>query len=226
MYRVAEALSERLSAIAESGMGYQLVRVVQKEGSRGDEGHFAILNAEYAIATRPDWRPIHDSDVWPFGDLVWRRRWDPIVATSFPFSDTRGRIREAEPFPYAFDELKVETRGSFRAVSRGEAFYRYSAFPNDRRLRSEDGVIPAGTYLTSHGDTRFAVSGLGAVARYALPNPAPAIFLFAIGVPTGTALMCGTASPSFGQSGGGVELRTDQAVQDAHFYGPEVLPEW
>ena len=93
-------------------------------------------------------------------------------------------------------------------------------------LRSKAGIIPAGTYLTSQKDTRFAESGLGAVARYALPNPTPAIFRFAIGLPTGTVLMCGTASPSFGQSGGGVELRTDEAIRHAHVYDPEILPEW
>ena len=36
--------------------------------------------------------------------------------------------------------------------------------------------------------------------------------------------MCGTASPSFGQSGGGVELRTDEAIDVARVYGPETCP--
>ena len=120
----------------------------------------------------------------------------------------------------------MESHGSFPAVSGDGVLYRYSAFANDRRLRRGAGVIPAGTYLTSHRDTHFAESGLGAVARYALPNPAPAIFRFAVGVPTGTVLMCGAASPNFGQSGGGVELRTDEAIDDARVYDPEILPEW
>lgn len=38
--------------------------------------------------------------------------------------------------------------------------------------------------------------------------------------------MCGTAAANFGQSGTGVELRTDQAVQGARVSGPELLPEW
>lgn len=221
MYRVPERVSEGLIELPESGMGYQLVRVASKTDGR----RFVILNAEWAIVAGTDWRPVEDADTWPFGDYDHSRGarvriHGPVDGMNAPFA-----IGEAAPFPYELGELKVESHGSFPAVSGDQVFYRYSAFANDRRLRSEAGVIPAGTYLTSHRDTHFAESGLGAVARYALPNPAPAIFRFAIGVPAGTVLMCGTASPSFGQSGGGVELRTDEAIDDARVYDPEVLPE-
>lgn len=226
MYRIDENLSARLGAVGESGMGYQLVRLEpQRQKSTEELPHFVVLNAEWAIATGPDWWPIDESDEWPFEDYVRHGRWMPVIGSDLS-SNKRARTREAEPFPYTFDELKVQTHGSYPAVSGDDVFYRYSAFANDRRLSDEDGVIPSGTYLTSYGDTRFAQSGLGAVARYALPNPAPAMFRFAIGVPAGTALMCGTAAPNFGQSGGGVELRTDHAVQGARVYGPELLPEW
>ena len=226
MYRLTDEQSAKLSEAAESGMGYQLVRVEQERGSQGDERRFAILNAEWAIATDSDWRPTDEAETWPFRDYGWhRQRWVDYVALNFP-SNAKVRFREAESFPYGFEMLRVETHGSYPAVSGEEVFYRYSAFANDRRLQSADGTIPAGTYLTSYGDTRFAISGLGAVARYALPNPAPALFRFAIGIPAGTVLMCGTAAPKFGQSGGGVELRTDAAVQGARVYGPEILPEW
>ena len=226
MYRIDEKLSARLAAAAESGMGYQLVRLEeQRQRSQEEVAHFVVFNAEWAIATSPDWRPINERDVWPFGEDVRYGRWAQVCVTEFSWN-RQVQTGKAESFPYDFDELKVQTHGSYPAVSGDEVFYRYSAFSDDRRLRSVEGVIPAGTYLTSHGDTRFAESGLGAVARYALPNPAPAIFRFAIGVPAGTKLMCGTASPNFGQSGGGVELRTDREVRRARVYGPEVLSEW
>lgn len=222
MYCVPNRLSEGLVQLPESGMGYQLVRVL----SKGDGVRFVILNAEWAIAAGANWRPVDDADICPLG--YNDHTGGPQVRADGPANRMNApvAIREAEPFPYALGELKVESHGSFAAVSGDEVFYRYSAFANDRRLRGGAGVIPAGTYLTSQRDTHFAESGLGAVARYALPNPAPAVFRFAIGVPTGTVLMCGTASPSFGQSGGGVELRTDEAIDDARVYDPEILPEW
>ena len=190
MYGVPERLSEGLLERPESGMGYQLVRV----RSKGDARRFVILNAEWAIAVGTHWRPVREADIWPFEKAYTRRPWERI----FRLMDRRNEpvgTPEAEPFPYTLEELNVESHGSYSAVSGDEVFYRYSAFANDRRLRSEGGVIPAGTYLTSQKDTRFAESGLGAVARYALPNPTPAIFRFAIGLPTGTALMCGTPHP-------------------------------
>ena len=219
MYGVPERLSEGLLELPESGMGYQLVR------SKGDARRFVILNAECAIAVGADWRPVAEADTWPFEPAYTRGPWGRIDRLADRRNEPVG-IPEAEPFPYTLEELNVESRGSFSAVSGDEVFYRYSAFANDRRLRSKGGIIPAGTYLTSQKDTRFAESRLGAVARYALPNPTPAIFRFAIGLPEGTVLMCGTASPSFGQSGGGVELRTDEAIHHAHVYDPEILSEW
>ena len=222
MYCVPECLSEGLVDLPESGMGYQLVRVESKADAR----RFVVLNAEWAIAAGTDWQLVEDADIRLLGNHDHTR--GPRVRVHRPVDrmNAPAAIREAETFPYTLGELKVERHGSFPAISGDDVFYRYSAFANDRRLRSEAGVIPAGTYLTSHRDTQFAESGLGAVARYALPNPAPAIFRFAIGVPTGTVLMCGTASPSFGQSGGGVELRTDEAIDVARVYDPEILPEW
>lgn len=206
MYAIPEDLVKQLIEAPESGMGYQLVQAGPRTDSDGGLRYFAILNLEWALETDPDWQPIdgdHIDPIYDYSGRYWRGIGLVDSQEEFHYS-----AAGADSFPYTMDELRVHTHGSFAAQSNDEVFYRYSAFANDRRLQ-QDGIVPAGTYLTSHGDTRFAVSGLGAVARYALPNPAPAIFCRAIGIPRGTALMCGTTAPMFGQSGGGEEIRLD-----------------
>lgn len=159
MYCVPECLSEGLVDLPESGMGYQLVRVE----SNGDARRFVILNAEWAIAAGTDWQLVEDADIRFLGNHDHTRGPRVRVYRLVDRMNAPAAIREAEPFPYTLGELKVERHGSFPAISGDDVFYRYSAFANDRRLRSEAGVIPAGTYLTSHRDTQFAESGLGAV---------------------------------------------------------------
>ena len=222
MYAIPDNLARQLVVAPESGMGYQLVQAGRQTDSGEGLRYFAILNSQWALETDPDWQPVDGDDISPYDYAFryWRRM--GLLDRQVEFHDSAAG---AGSFPYSMDELRVHTHGSFAAQSHDEVFYRYSAFANDRRLQ-QSGFVPAGTYFTSHGDTRFAVSGLGAVARYALPNPAPAIFCRAIGIPHGAALMCGTTSPKFGQSGGGVEIRLDRGVQGARIYDPEILPVW
>ena len=59
MHWIDEDASAELAVAPESGMGYQLVRLEQQKHSpRAEVPHFVILNAEWAIETGPDWRPI------------------------------------------------------------------------------------------------------------------------------------------------------------------------
>ncbi len=62
-----------------------------------------------------------------------------------------------------------------------------------------------GTYATTYSDFHLVPSGFAAVGRYALPNPASARFLFQITTYDRPTFM-GTATPNFGQAGGGVEV--------------------
>ena len=61
MHCVPDRLSAGLVQLPESGMGYQLVRVLSKGGGL----RFVILNAEWAIAAGANWRPVEDGDMWP-----------------------------------------------------------------------------------------------------------------------------------------------------------------
>ncbi len=70
-------------------------------------------------------------------------------------------------------------------------------------------TLSLGACLTSTLDQLLANTGFGAVGRYALPIPAPAVYVFQYQLPAGTVMRVGTVSPMFGQSGGGVEAKLD-----------------
>ena len=126
---------------------------------------------------------------------------------------------------FAVEEYEVIVHGSYSSVVHAnEVFVRYSAFANDRRI-NRDGSVRAKTYATTEVDTQAVPSGLAAVARYALPNPAPAMHAFTLKPPTGIPIRCGTVAPQFGQAGGGVEVRFDQPTPPRTVVGRNIKSE-
>lgn len=93
----------------------------------------------------------------------------------------------------------------------GDRFWRVSAYENDRRI-TPDRQLVRGTYVTTDADVGFIASGLGAVGRYALPNPFPARYVFAVRPRRGTPVALGTVRPQYGQSGGGIEGVFDKST--------------
>lgn len=91
-------------------------------------------------------------------------------------------------------------------------YYRFSASPTDKRVDRYGNYLP-GTYATTYADFHLVPSGFAAVGRYALPNPASARFLFQITTYDRPTYM-GTATPNFGQAGGGVEVLFDQGAKN------------
>jgi hypothetical protein len=59
----------------------------------------------------------------------------------------------------------------------GEVFKRFTAYENDNRVR-DDRSLRDGTYATTEEDAKNVKTGKDAVARYALPNPQPALYRF------------------------------------------------
>lgn len=87
-----------------------------------------------------------------------------------------------------------------------ERFLRYSAYPDDVRIRS-DGSVRPGTYVTTHADGMAHVStGIDAVRRYALPNREPAVHRYYLEPPSRIEVRRGIVQPAYGQPGGGVEV--------------------
>ena len=107
----------------------------------------------------------------------------------------------------------------------GEVFKRFSAFVNDRRITQGKGLL-AGTFATTKEDADANVkTGTDAVARYALPDPAPASNVFTIRPPEDADLKRGTAQPAYNQPGGGVEVIFVNGSPDGTVTGPVKIPD-
>jgi len=86
-----------------------------------------------------------------------------------------------------------------------EVFKRIAAFESDSRITPDRG-LRAGTYATTEADAKNVRTGMEAVARYALPNPKPAIYVLTVKPLKNTAIQRGIVQPEFGQPGKGVEV--------------------
>ena len=184
---------------AESGVGYQLVA----------EGDVLILNATIALNL------IDRSTLSP-QDLNWLLEAYMPLHYNNTEQDLNARMRSEDRAIADLEayngSLEIQMHGSYASTAKpNELFYRYSAFWPDRRI-AHDGSVSIGTYATTQNDTPIVPSGLAAVGRYALPNPAPALYQYEIGPVHGEPIWCGTCAPRFGQAGGGVEVKFGQAL--------------
>jgi hypothetical protein len=102
------------------------------------------------------------------------------------------------PPPGTLRPLSVITSGD-------EGFIRFTFAVPDPRVNSTTGLVRPGTFCTPYRDGQKLVSGLEAVARFALPVPLPYKHLLLLVPPPGIPMDIGAVAPAFGQSGGGVE---------------------
>jgi hypothetical protein len=93
-----------------------------------------------------------------------------------------------------------------RTANGVEAFYRFSAFANDKRVDSKTGHFAPDTYAAPYSEIPLVPSGYAAVGRYALPSFFPCCYVFRNLPVIGTPVEIGAVQPNFGQAGGGVEV--------------------
>ncbi len=178
IYRLNENQQQQLLEQDEYGMGYQLAGNLR----------YVFLNAEIAI-------DLVDGEL--SADVEWLNEFLPQEGADQAMLDG---------LPGYNGGLEVAKHGSYPSKSvANETFWRYSAFRYDRRILAGGSVLP-GTYATTQNDSTLVTSGLGAVGRYALPNPLSARFARVLTPPAGQAMRCGNSAPKFGQAGGGVEI--------------------
>src|ERR1044072_9672892 len=185
----------------ESGMGFQIFYY------RNDL--LLALNATIVV-------PLYEL-------LQYGRVRDEIAALFATGEELRPRLEPFElsdSFTIAFTQLATEGQQvppgwsppgvssapppSVIPPTRPHSYYRFCAAPRDKRVDNRGNFLPD-TYATTFTDLPFAPSGFAAVGRYALPTPASARFVFQI-TTFDTPSLIGTATPNFGQAGGGVEV--------------------
>ena len=201
--KIDDRTREFLLLQPESGMGYQLVQ-------RNDNGdRLLILNAELSINVKQ----VHEiAGYQDHGGMI-------VIDSG-----------DLETLSITPQNITVITHGSYPSNSRkDEIFVRYSAFQNDRRIRNDDSVM-SGAYVTTENDARcwwppIGLTGLSVVGRYALPNPAPAIYRFLLRPARIVPIACGTVAPNHGQSGGGVEVRFERDTSPDTVIERDTIPD-
>jgi hypothetical protein len=220
MYYLNEAQQESLLRLPKTGMGYQLVEVTTLSFRR-------IVGVAY------------NAEVVLEKDEPEQRALFRAFASGMQMKSYGHAVREVRLLSQASAEYRAfrvgEARGAY-AIKSGpandapvvttnpkEGFKRFSAYENDRRIRA-DGSLEPGTYATTEVDARQVRTGKDAVARYALPNPEPAVNVFTITPVTSTLIQYGVAQPAYGQSGGGVEVIFTNGTAAKTVTGPDKIP--
>jgi hypothetical protein len=187
---------DALRQLPETGMGYYLLR------GKLDYGQYdrTIVIAGDRIV------PGSDNEFVSVEDL-WKRE-------PFPKEERTGvSLRDLQistshvglPPGYLVTPGAVPLLGTI-TLAAPTKFYRFIMAPIDHRFAA--GTLAQDTYVTSELDRLLVNTGFGVVGRYALPIPVAASFVFEYDLPKGSVLQVGTVQPNFGQSGGGVELKT------------------
>jgi hypothetical protein len=210
MFRTSADDRERLVALPESGMGYQIVHAwgqphvvynatVLISLAALLETHFVAEDYDFLVG---------DPDGEKVNSLIMR---DALRNFELIFNDFDPEFRKLGG-SLAFNRNAIQPGGGAFIPNRPQSYYRFSSYYRDKRVDSH-GYKP-GTYATTFNDLHSVPSGFAAVGRYALPNPASAKYVFQIVTFDRPDLM-GAATPNYGQAGGGVEVYFRSGARNA-----------
>lgn len=200
MMKLTTADKRKLLQQPETGMGYQIVNATTQD-NKTREG--IVFNAELffeggesrailkTAASYSDVLKLASTPFWDFKEIsVISRSEAPRTLSLRKEAFAKGGPAKTAPI----EKTKAN-----------EVFKRFSAFANDNRVQS-DGSWSEGTYATTEEDAKNVKTGKEAVARYALPNPDPASYVYTCRPKQDLEIQRGIVEPAFEQPGGGVEV--------------------
>lgn len=208
----------------EYGMGYQRIRATLSNG-HDQTGH--VFNAELFV---PDedrtLQKLTESHIIFAKALSQADRAYPDIRSFkvIPRYMTKSLSSGHELAKNILKESKGAANGPVELTTNFEVFKRFTAYQNDRRITSNGGLVP-GTYATTEADAQNVRTGRQAVARYAVPNPEPAIYVFTIKPSKDTKIQRGTVQPANNQPGGGAEVIFTDGTAAKSVTGPDTIPE-
>jgi hypothetical protein len=215
----ANQISE-LGKQPEAGMGFQIG--TGKLSGETEERLLVISGDNYVVPeTHPTYFSLSDLvEGEPFPDLSTQEV--QVTFSNLMLSRPRSGFVSLPP-GYAPKAGAVALLGSVTLRS-SAIFYRFVGSAKDPRLTGA--TLSPNTYLTPHSDIAYANTGFAAVGRYALPLPVPASYRFQYQLLAGTQLQVGTVLPSFGQAGGGVEVRLAVSPPSVFSFGSQTLDDF
>jgi hypothetical protein len=222
MFKLVSSLTEYLLNQPESGMGYQIVEAtfVDKKTAGGIayNGELLLLAHETRLAALSGtYESVLESAGSSAGQIASLR-----VVTRPPVRALAASVHESAA---AYGRKSGPAKDApEEKTTLGEIFKRFSAYRNDRRVLPDSSLRP-GTYATTEADARNVKTGTDAVRRYALPDPKPASFVFAIAPLKDTVIQYGSVQPAYGQPGGGVEVIFTNGTDPKTVAGPTTIPD-
>jgi len=207
----------------ESGMGYQCIEQFQYDGKKLK---YIIFNAELLIPF-DELEQIKEYTLsYELYDGFLAKKYSSLQSSDDIIDTQRVELRDRHSFLQSALGNKPKNPAQLLKgnTKDHEGFKRFSAYKNDRRITDKRGLLE-GTYVTTVNDVGVVPSGLGAVARYALPNPWPAKYVFTVTPLGNTPLEYGTVQPAFHQSGGGVEVFFRMGTGANTVSNPYAIPE-
>jgi hypothetical protein len=190
-----------LRDIPESGMGYYIVNA--RLNNESAERTLIVAGDRILPATE-------HPQLFSIKDLWSREPFPQELRSGIDLSNITSSMSAVSlPPGYVSSPGALPLLGTL-TLSAPTKFHRLMMTTSDHRYSG--GMLTKDTYLTTDLDHQLVNSGFGAVGRYALPIPVPASNVFEYEFPIGTVLSVGTVLPSFGQAGGGVEVKTTAAV--------------
>lgn len=210
IFKIPKDQQKTLREKPESGMGYQIIRDQKKS--------YIVLNLFLVISfdafQQPEFHLEYedylsgDPDGKPFNSLSEKKLIDPKVFVSDFYGhllDNNRSINHTKDSPIFntseyIKKIKPQSHPNYT-----QSFYRYNAYCKDKRVDPKTGNYTKNTYATTFNDMHHVPSGYSAVGRYALPNANSAKYVFPILTYNKPTFM-ETATPNFGQAGGGVEV--------------------
>ena len=175
MLKLNESETRDLLAQPETGMGYQAVEALlwDNKKQRGIAYNAELLflgNEPQNFLRRDPYTTVLES-AQSSGSKIKKLRVLPRETVAHRSSD----IWDA---PVMLKKKATPAKDApIEKTKSGEVFKRFSAYEDDKRRRP-NGSWRDGTYATTEEDAKNIKTGKEAVARYALPNPSPASYVF------------------------------------------------
>jgi hypothetical protein len=203
MLRLSESQTRELLRQPETGMGYQEVEATLRNNTL-EKG--IVYNAELMFESTES-RNILKLASYPIVLRTARSAGDEIK--SLRVSRAREGLKSLSSTRDASGNVKKSAGpakdATVEKTKADEVFKRFSAYSNDRRVTADNGLLP-GSFATTEDDVKNVKTGKDAVARYALPNPEPASYVYTIKPKKDTDIQRGIVEPANNQPGGGVEV--------------------
>lgn len=214
VFKLSEINIEKLKALPETGMGYQLVNAYEVAYSTKK---FLVLNGKFAV-------DINDNSF----RQIFNHFYGKDLETDFrnakmihlTITDVLGSTKRIGSFVNEEETGKEQSSkdGTKENANGDELFVRLSAFENDIRIDKQNHRLLPGSYATTSSDAlRCKIDKDDPIDRYALPSDLKIEWAFYIQPLQKDILQRGWVQKNFGKKGGGREVYFENGTSNSTF---------